>query len=52
MPFIDELLQGINTIICDLQPQQVEYKYFANMDTSYPFIDNFRFKHFTKQLVT
>ena len=23
MPFIDELLSCINTIICDLQPQQV-----------------------------
>ena len=23
MPFIDELLSSINTIICDLQPQQV-----------------------------
>ncbi len=23
MPFIDELLGSINTIICDLQPQQV-----------------------------
>ena len=23
MPFIEEILNGINTIICDLQPQQV-----------------------------
>ena len=23
MPFIDDLLNNINTIICDLQPQQV-----------------------------
>ena len=23
MPFIDEILNSINTIICDLQPQQV-----------------------------
>lgn len=23
MPFIDEILNNINTIICDLQPQQV-----------------------------
>jgi len=23
MPFIDEILHSINTIICDLQPQQV-----------------------------
>jgi hypothetical protein len=23
MPFIEEILQNINTIICDLQPQQV-----------------------------
>ena len=23
MPFIEEMLNGINTIICDLQPQQV-----------------------------
>merc|ERR1712227_360059 len=29
MPFIDELLQGINTIICDLQPQQVQTFYEA-----------------------
>lgn len=26
MPFIEEILNGINTIICDLQPQQV-YSY-------------------------
>ena len=25
MPFIDELLANINSIICDLQPQQVSY---------------------------
>lgn len=25
MPFIDEILNNINTIICDLQPQQVGY---------------------------
>ena len=25
MPFIDELLANINSIICDLQPQQVGY---------------------------
>ena len=24
MPFIDEILSNINTIICDLQPQQVQ----------------------------
>ena len=24
MPFIDELLANINSIICDLQPQQVQ----------------------------
>ena len=23
MPFIEEILNGVNTIICDLQPQQV-----------------------------
>ena len=31
MPFIDELLANINSIICDLQPQQVQistYKHF------------------------
>lgn len=26
MPFIDEILNNINTIICDLQPQQVRNK--------------------------
>lgn len=26
MPFIEEILNGINTIICDLQPQQVEFR--------------------------
>ena len=31
MPFIDEILSNINTIICDLQPQQVTH-------TSTPFI--------------
>lgn len=25
MPFIDEILNNINTIICDLQPQQVRF---------------------------
>lgn len=25
MPFIDEILSNINTIICDLQPQQVTH---------------------------
>ena len=29
MPFIDELLSSINTIICDLQPQQVQTFYEA-----------------------
>jgi len=29
MPFIDELLTSINTIICDLQPQQVQTFYEA-----------------------
>jgi len=29
MPFIDELLNSINTIICDLQPQQVQTFYEA-----------------------
>ena len=29
MPFIDELLGGINSIICDLQPQQVQTFYEA-----------------------
>jgi exportin-1 len=29
MPFIDEILNGINTIICDLQPQQVHTFYEA-----------------------
>ncbi len=28
MPFIEEILNGINTIICDLQPQQVRHKPF------------------------
>ena len=28
MPFIDELLANINSIICDLQPQQVKYRKF------------------------
>lgn len=28
MPFIDEILNNINTIICDLQPQQVSLKAF------------------------
>lgn len=27
MPFIDEILNNINTIICDLQPQQVISSY-------------------------
>lgn len=26
MPFIEEILNGINTIICDLQPQQVKFR--------------------------
>lgn len=26
MPFIEEILNGINTIICDLQPQQVNFR--------------------------
>jgi len=29
MPFIDEILNSINTIICDLQPQQVHTFYEA-----------------------
>ena len=29
MPFIDELLASINSIICDLQPQQVQTFYEA-----------------------
>ena len=29
MPFIEEILNGINTIICDLQPQQVHTFYEA-----------------------
>ena len=29
MPFIDELLASINTIICDLQPQQVSFAKFS-----------------------
>ena len=29
MPFIDEILSNINTIICDLQPQQVQYTGFS-----------------------
>lgn len=29
MPFIDEILNNINTIICDLQPQQVHTFYEA-----------------------
>lgn len=31
MPFIDEILNNINTIICDLQPQQVweQFAYFS-----------------------
>lgn len=32
MPFIDEILNNINTIICDLQPQQVSTK--MHMDSS------------------
>lgn len=29
MPFIDEILNNINTIICDLQPQQVSTVLFT-----------------------
>ncbi len=29
MPFIDELLANINSIICDLQPQQVNQQFVA-----------------------
>lgn len=29
MPFIDEILNNINTIICDLQPQQVYMSYHS-----------------------
>ena len=29
MPFIDELLSNINSIICDLQPQQVSYSFIV-----------------------
>lgn len=32
MPFIDEILNNINTIICDLQPQQVSPQ--AGLSTS------------------
>nr|CAG4651571.1 EOG090X00LI [Triops cancriformis] len=32
MPFIDEILNTISTIICDLQPQQVHTFYEANVD--------------------
>ena len=35
MPFIEEILNNINTIICDLQPQQViiaqKYNYFGQI---------------------
>lgn len=30
MPFIDEILNNINTIICDLQPQQVNELMFMS----------------------
>ena len=30
MPFIEELLSNINSIICDLQPQQVSFCFFLN----------------------
>jgi hypothetical protein len=36
MPFIDEILSNINTIICDLQPQQVtrtQEHFFAHTHT-------------------
>lgn len=32
MPFIEEILNGINTIICDLQPQQVGYRSLININ--------------------
>ena len=36
MPFIEELLSNINSIICDLQPQQVRLNsYFAILDTEH-----------------
>lgn len=31
MPFIDEILNNINTIICDLQPQQVRFSSETHM---------------------
>ena len=30
MPFIDELLVNINSIICDLQPQQVRHGTYSS----------------------
>ena len=50
MPFIDELLQGINTIICDLQPQQVKLFGIWRLKKYLTFAI-FRFKHFTRRLV-
>ena len=34
MPFIDEILNNINTIICDLQPQQVGVPERLHFETS------------------
>lgn len=36
MPFIDEILNNINTIICDLQPQQVSPGSLALMQLAEP----------------
>jgi hypothetical protein len=33
MPFIEEILNGINTIICDLQPQQVSHSLVLLVDS-------------------
>lgn len=35
MPFIDEILNNINTIICDLQPQQVSPAYSLDFLTKF-----------------
>ena len=38
MPFIEEILGSINTIICDLQPQQVRCSaIFRYLDNSYQY---------------
>lgn len=45
MPFIEEILNGINTIICDLQPQQVKFRnkiylhYFNIQKIKYMFLE-------------